>query len=303
MTDKRDESETDVEYESSNARREDELGQSRSARFAVQEHTQSAATYQEVVVTCGSAAMSWESRLQREPGNGTGNHRSRHETAATAGRLRTPPGERRVLSVVLTADIVPRQPQRVNVAVRGVRDGEPVRGRVARAVEMQRLSRVGTDSNHTGADHFNRSGSTHRPFVMLPVEVNAGGLGPEKFPHEARKSSHRSAGGAARDGANCVALLRARTLVDHDADVPVAPAHRLRGARDDDEPEFIERQDSKLPFFDLKRHGDSAGTLGGQDCHPARDAQTDEVAATGFVVLAAQVPGGCAHRALRGRNC
>src|SRR3954464_6386443 len=52
--------------------------------------------------------------------------RSRRETAATAGRLCTPPGKWGVLSVVLTGRVIPRQAQNL-YGTHGSRHGERAR--------------------------------------------------------------------------------------------------------------------------------------------------------------------------------
>src|SRR5712692_5597982 len=72
--------------------------------------------------------------------------RSRRESAAIDDGLCTPPGKRRVLSVVLSASIIPRQTKRAHVALRCMGEREAIRGRMAGVVEMERLRRVGIDS-------------------------------------------------------------------------------------------------------------------------------------------------------------
>src|SRR5262250_1397673 len=64
---------------------------------------------------------------------------------SSTGELRTPPVEWCEMGVVLPARIVPGESERVDVALRGVRDSEPVRDRVAGVLEEHRLGRTRVD--------------------------------------------------------------------------------------------------------------------------------------------------------------
>jgi hypothetical protein len=84
-------------------------------------------------------------------------YRSRRGTAAiatdspsgvsrTRSRSGTAPGERRVLPVVHAGRVIPRKTERVHVAFRRVRQGEPVCCGMAGVFEMQWFGGGGVDS-------------------------------------------------------------------------------------------------------------------------------------------------------------
>src|SRR4051812_16763394 len=67
--------------------------------------------------------------------------------SAPPSRLRSTPGERSVLSMVLPAHVLPAVPQGRDLALLGVREGIPVRRRMARILQMDGLRRVGIEAH------------------------------------------------------------------------------------------------------------------------------------------------------------
>src|SRR5205807_2102075 len=98
--------------------------------------------------------------------------RSRCESAATADGLCTSPGKRRVLSVVLTARVIPGQTERAYVAFDGMSEREPIRSRMARVIEIERLGRVGVDPHRTLSGHVEEGPRLDRPLHAAPIELD-----------------------------------------------------------------------------------------------------------------------------------
>src|ERR1043166_4128780 len=90
--------------------------------------------------------------------------RSRRERAPVGNKLSTPPGKRRVLSVVLAARVVPRQTERLHVALRGMGEGKAIRGRMTRVIQVQRLRGIGIDTLGALSGHVNEARRLHGPF-------------------------------------------------------------------------------------------------------------------------------------------
>src|SRR2546429_9236593 len=72
--------------------------------------------------------------------------RSRLERPAAGDKLSTPPGKRCVLAVVLAGCIVPRQTERVYMALRRMGEGEAIRRGMTRVIEVQRRRGIGIDT-------------------------------------------------------------------------------------------------------------------------------------------------------------
>src|SRR5439155_24265690 len=89
-----------------------------------------------------SDARSWPSRSSRRVGG-----------RSPTGGVCTPPVKRRVMPGVLPARLVPRQSERVDVALRRVRDRETARDRMACFVEVHRLGGVRIDPLLTFRGH------------------------------------------------------------------------------------------------------------------------------------------------------
>src|SRR4051812_10000232 len=98
--------------------------------------------------------------------------RSRRETAATAVRLCTPPGKRRVLSVVLTRVVIPRQAQNLYVTAGRTSEGEAIRGRMAGVVETDGFGRVGVDPHHPLSGHVDEGSRLDGPLHTATVETD-----------------------------------------------------------------------------------------------------------------------------------
>src|SRR6185436_20658695 len=103
--------------------------------------------------------------------------RSRLERASTGGRTAnsafcrsaTLPGERCVLTVVAAAGVVPIEAERMNVTARGAGQREPVGGRMAGIVEMQRLLRARIKTHRTFGSHVQKPGCLHGPRDAVPL--------------------------------------------------------------------------------------------------------------------------------------
>src|SRR6266540_2277528 len=122
--------------------------------------------------------------------------------------LRTPPGERRVLAIVLAGRVVPRKTKRVHVALHGMRERETIRGGMTRVVEMKRLGGVRVHSHGRNGGHVDEVRRDDRPARSGAIETDWRGLDAEKFSDQARQRRHRAASAAAGDGHNRLLLLR-----------------------------------------------------------------------------------------------
>src|SRR5204863_9772930 len=107
--------------------------------------------------------------------------RSRRERAATVERLYTPPGKRRVLSVVQTGHVVPIQTERVHMALRGMCQGEPIRRRMARVVEMKRIGRGWIDPHCARRRHVDEVRCSYGPRGAAARETDRRRLNAQKF--------------------------------------------------------------------------------------------------------------------------
>src|ERR1700692_4682924 len=147
--------------------------------------------------------MRMRSRLQRlatDPGLG-----AREEVAS----LRTLPGKRRILAVVLPTDVIPLKAKRVDVTARGMSKRQAIGGRMTCVLQMERLSRVRINAHRTLSGHVDEFRRCNRPLRPITVEANRRGLDPDKRSDEGRESRH---GSACRTAGNCrdrVALLHA----------------------------------------------------------------------------------------------
>src|SRR5258706_13074033 len=87
--------------------------------------------------------MRMRSRLERlatDPGSGV-----LEEVAS----LRTLPGKRRILAVVLPADVIPLEAKRVDVTARGASKRKAIGGRMTGILQMKRLDPAGVDAHRT----------------------------------------------------------------------------------------------------------------------------------------------------------
>ena len=108
--------------------------------------------------------------------------RSRRERTAAGNELSTPPGKRRVLSVVFAGDIVPRQTERMHVALRRMGEGEAIGGRMPRVIEVQRLGGIGIDTLGALSGHINEVRRLHGPLRPAAIEAESAPiLRPETF--------------------------------------------------------------------------------------------------------------------------
>src|SRR5580765_2663603 len=92
--------------------------------------------------------------------------------AATGVALSTLPGERCVLPVVRSADVVPREAERVDVALHGVSQRETIRGRMARVLQMERLRGTRVDAHRTLRRHVDERRRFDRPLHATALEGN-----------------------------------------------------------------------------------------------------------------------------------
>ena len=160
--------------------------------------------------------------------------RSRRGRAAADDRLGTP-GKRRVLSVVLAANIVPRQTEGVDVALRGVGKGEAVRSRVTRVFQIEWLSGVRVDSLGALSRHVDEARRSDGPLDSVATKLNWRRFHAQKLSDQAGQSGHRSACGPAGDRHDGFALLNAGPFVGNKANRPVSFSHRLRRPSQNDE--------------------------------------------------------------------
>src|SRR5262252_1480963 len=114
--------------------------------------------------------------------------RSRWERVVAENELSTLPGKRRVLSVVSATRIVPRQAERVHLALRCMGEREAISGRMARVVEIQRLCGIGIDPLGTLSSHINKPRRLYGPLGSAAIEVNRRRFYPKKLSNEARQS-------------------------------------------------------------------------------------------------------------------
>ena len=203
------------------------------------------------------------------------------------------PGEGRVLTVVLPADVIPGQAERFDVALRRARERERVRGRMTGVLELQLgsgfnpLAPVAAMSTKFAAltDHVaplrsNAIGADSTP-RNLPISPDKAAIGPPAAPLAIAVIASR-----------CSALARG---VGDEPDRPVALAHFRGRQTEDDKGETVERDGAEFPVFDLERHRELAVAFGRLHRQLAGQARTDEIAIAGFVVLAVHGPGWCRH--------
>src|SRR5436309_12098924 len=98
--------------------------------------------------------------------------RPRREGTATGDGLRATPGKRRVLTIVLSACVIPTQPQGVHVALQCMREGKPVRRRMPRVVQVERLGEVGVDPAGSFGGHVDELGGRDRPLGTRAIEAD-----------------------------------------------------------------------------------------------------------------------------------
>src|SRR5438105_10036061 len=207
----------------------------------------------------------------------------------------TSPGERREVSVVLPAVIVPSESERVQVALRRVRQRQASGDRMARVVEKHRLGRVRIDAALPFRGHFEETARLHGELQAAAIDANWCSVNAEKLADQPRERRHRAAGLTAGDGRNCIALLGAGAFVDEETDRPVALPHFRRRISEHDERNAVARDAAEAAPLDLHRHRKRARTFAGSRRQLAKDAGTDEVAAARFEVLPADGPGWCGH--------
>jgi len=107
-------------------------------------------------------------------------------SVASMARLRTPPGKRRVLSVVLSGDVIPRQAERVHVALRRVGQGKTIRRRMSGVVEMKGLCRVRIDPSGSRGRHVDQTRCLHGPCHAVIIEPDRRGFDAQKLADETR---------------------------------------------------------------------------------------------------------------------
>src|SRR5213593_4749804 len=98
--------------------------------------------------------------------------RSRLERAAAGDKLSTLPRKRSVLSVVLAGSVVPRQAERMHVALRGAGEREAIRGRMSRVVEVQGFRGVRIDAHGAFGCHFDHARRLNGPFGPIAIELD-----------------------------------------------------------------------------------------------------------------------------------
>src|SRR5438093_11201053 len=211
------------------------------------------------------------------------------------------PGKGCVLTVVLPAYVVPTEAERVDVTLGCVRERERIIGGMPGVLEAQ-LGGIGVQALGARGGHVDEIRRLDGPFRALAIEDDRRRFDAKELPDEARQGSHRAAGRAAGDSRHRVALLGGGARVRDEADRPVAFAHLLRRQTEDYEAEAVKRDGAVGPAFDLKRHCELAVAFCRSHGQLARDAEADEVAIAGFVVLAAHVPGRRRHVSHRVAN-
>src|SRR5690349_7299190 len=184
--------------------------------------------------------------------------RSRRGSAATEAALNTLPGKRSVLPVVLPAYVIPRQAEGVNVTPGSVSEGEAIGGGMTRVLMPERFSGCGIQSLCALCGHVKERRGLNRPSHPVALEANGCRFNSEELSNETGKRGDWSAGGAARDGSNGIALLGRGTVVGKQSDRPVPFAHFLRGQAEHNKTEAIERDIAVVPALDLKSHREGA---------------------------------------------
>src|SRR6476660_6583273 len=98
----------------------------------------------------------------------------------------TPPRKRRVLSVVRAAHLVPVETERVHVALRGMREREPIRRGMAGVIEMQRFGRRRIDPHRTLGRHVDEARRANRPCGAAASELDRGRFNAQKLSDQTR---------------------------------------------------------------------------------------------------------------------
>src|ERR1043166_4917156 len=109
---------------------------------------------------------------------------SRRRRAAAGSELSTPPGKRRVLPVVFAGRVVPPQAERVHVALRRMGEGESIRCRMARVVEVQRFRGIGIDALGALSRHVNQACRLHGPIGSIAIKPNRRRFHTQKLSNE-----------------------------------------------------------------------------------------------------------------------
>src|SRR5262245_51810084 len=133
--------------------------------------------------------------------------RSRRERAGTADALCAAPGEGSVLAMVLSAGVTPAHPQGVHVALRGMSEGKPARGGMARVLEVDRLVVGGVESQGDFGAHVDETPCSDRPPGTRAIEPDRRRGHAQKLPNQRGKGCHGSARRPARDRADGGVLL------------------------------------------------------------------------------------------------
>src|SRR5688572_4939860 len=225
--------------------------------------------------------------------------RSRRDMPAAVGGLSTPPGERRVLPVVLAAHVIPRQAQCMDVAPGRMGEREDIRRGMPGMREGERLEGRGVNPHRALSGHIDGTGCLDGPFHAVALETDRRGFHTQRLAAEAPESSHWTACRAAGNRGDRVALLGARPVVGDDPDRPVPLTHRSWREPKHDEAEAVQRNVAVVSSIDLKCHGERAGAFARFHGHLPRDTRADKVAATRLVVLPLDLPGLCRHRSPR----
>src|SRR5205814_2430848 len=98
--------------------------------------------------------------------------RSRGVATAADGGLSAAPGERGVLSMVLSAHVPPAEPQGSDLALHGVREGKPIRRRMACVVQIEGLRGVGIDAHRRLGRDVDQPWRGDGPLGARAIEAN-----------------------------------------------------------------------------------------------------------------------------------
>src|SRR5665647_2556162 len=106
---------------------------------------------------------------------------SRETRPATDDWLRTAPVEWSVLSVVLSALVVPAHAECVDVALHRVGERDTIRRRMADVRQLQRLGIARIDSHCRRGRHIYEMRRGHRPVRAIVTELDRCGFHSEEF--------------------------------------------------------------------------------------------------------------------------
>src|SRR5215470_10851029 len=161
------------------------------------------------------------------------------------------PVERREVTVVSAARVVPVEPEDLEAAAQRAHEPQAAVRRMQRVVDDERLARPGGARDTFGRliEHV-RDGDPALQAILLEPDWLL--LAAEERSHEGAEGGHRPARLAARDASDGLLLLGRGPLVDDQADPPVALGHDAGRLADHGEAEPIERDRAEPATVDLE---------------------------------------------------